>query len=219
MLARSRTRRPRADAERNRERLLAAAVKAFAHSAEVPLEDVARRADVGIGTLYRHFPTRAALIEAAYRHEVAELCTPVARSSRTLAPEVALRVWMERFIQYVAAKRGMIDALRSVLSADSELYARSREQIVTALRSLLGEAAASGAIRADANAEDVLRALQGVWRVTSEPGWQGQAPPPLNLLFDGPRDGPPEPPPRARDNFRQPPPRPPTCHRDRLHPP
>jgi AcrR family transcriptional regulator len=185
----NRTRRPRADAERNRERLLAAAVKAFAQSAEVPLEDVARRAHVGIGTLYRHFPTRAALIEAAYRHEVAQLCAPVVRSSRTLAPEAALQAWMERFIQYVAAKRGMIDALRSVVSADSELYAHTREQIITALRSLLSEAAASGAIRADANAEDVLRALQGVWQVTSEPEWEDKARRVLNLLMDGLRYG------------------------------
>ena len=185
----TRTRRPRADAERNRERLLAAAVKAFAQSAEVPLEDVARRAHVGIGTLYRHFPTRAALIEAAYRHEVAQLCAPMTRSSRPVAPEAALRAWMERFIQYVAAKRGMIDALHSVLSTDSELYTHTRERIITALRSLLGEAAASGAIRADANAEDVLRALQGVWQVTSEPEWQDKARRLLNLLMDGLRYG------------------------------
>jgi AcrR family transcriptional regulator len=186
----TRTRRPRADAARNRERLLAVAVKTFAQSTEVPLEDVARRAHVGIGTLYRHFPTRAALIEAAYRHEVAQLCAPVAaRSSRRPAPEAALRAWMERFIQYVAAKRGMIDALRSVLSDDSELYAHSREQIIAALRSLLREAATSGAIRSDANAEDVLRALQGVWQVTSEPEWQDKARRLLNLLMDGLRYG------------------------------
>jgi len=185
----TRTRRPRADAERNRERLLAAAIKAFAQSAEVPLEDVARRAHVGIGTLYRHFPTRAALIEAAYRHEVTLLCAPASRSARTRAPEAALQAWMERFIQYVAAKRGMIDALRSVLSEDSDLFAHTREQIVSALRSLLTEAAASGAIRADANAEDVLRALQGVWQVTSEPEWQDKARRLLNLLMDGLRYG------------------------------
>ena len=185
----TRTRRPRADAERNRERLLAAAIKAFAQSAEVPLEDVARRAHVGIGTLYRHFPTRAALIEAAYRHEVTLLCAPASRSARTRAPEAALQAWMERFIQYVAAKRGMIDALRSVLSEDSDLFAHTREQIVSALRSLIAEAAASGAIRADANAEDVLRALQGVWQVTSEPEWQDKARRLLNLLMDGLRYG------------------------------
>ena len=123
---------------------------------------------------------------------VRQLCAPMARSSRAVAPEAALRAWMERFIQYVAAKRGMIDALHSVLSTDSELYAHTREQIVTALRSLLGEAAASGAIRADANAEDVLRALQGVWQVTSEPEWQDKARRLLNLLMDGLRYGAPD---------------------------
>jgi AcrR family transcriptional regulator len=191
-------RRRRADAERNRERLLAAAVKAFAQSAEVPLEDVARRAKVGIGTLYRHFPTRAALIQAAYRHEVAQLCAPVARSRKTLAPEAALQAWMERFIHYVAAKRGMADALGSVVSADSALYAATREQIVTALRSLVGDAVGSGAIRADADAEDVLLAMRGVWQVTSEPDWQDKARRLLNLLMDGLRYGAP----RARTRAR-----------------
>jgi AcrR family transcriptional regulator len=191
-------RRPRADAERNRERLLAAAVKAFAQSAEVPLEEVARRARVGIGTLYRHFPTRAALIEAAYRHEVAQLCAPVDRSSKPLAAEAALQAWMERFIQYVAAKRGMIDALRSVVSADSDLYEHTRSQIVTTLRSLLDDAVASGAIRPDTDAEDVLRALQGVWQVTSEADWQEKARRLLNLLMDGLRYGAPGKPKRAR---------------------
>jgi outer membrane PBP1 activator LpoA protein len=98
---------------------------------------------------------------------------------------------MERFIEYVAAKRGMIDALRSVVADDSALYAHTREQIVTALRSLLRDAAASGAIRADADAdaEDVLRALAGVWQVTSEPEWQDKARRLLSLLMDGLRYG------------------------------
>jgi AcrR family transcriptional regulator len=194
----SRTRAPRADAERNRERLLAAAVKAFAQSAEVPLEQVARRAHVGIGTLYRHFPTRAALIEAAYRHEVAQLCAPADRSSRTRTPDAALQAWMERFIQYVAAKRGMIDALRSIVAADSDLFPHTRDQIVATLRSLLSDAAASGAIRDDVNAEDVLRAMQGVWQVTSEPDWQEKARRLLNLLMDGLRYGAPATRKRAR---------------------
>ena len=162
------------------------------------LEDVAGRAKVGIGTLYRHFPTRAALIQAAYRHEVAQLCAPVARSRRTLAPEAALQAWMERFIDYVAAKRGMADALGSAVSADSALYADTRGQIVTALRSLVGDAVASGAIRADADAEDVLLAMRGVWQVTSEPDWQDKARRLLNLLMDGLRYGAP----RARTRAR-----------------
>ena len=180
----------RADAQRNYASLLnTARVAVSERGADIVLEDIARSAGVAIGTLYRHFPTRAALIEAAYRHEVVRLCAPLAGPSRTLGPEAALRAWMERFIQYVAAKRGMIDALRSVLSADSELYAHTREQIVTALRSLLSEAAASGAIRGDADAEDVLRALQGVWQVTSEAEWQDKARRLLNLLMDGLRYG------------------------------
>src|SRR5258705_13575488 len=111
----SRTRRPRADAERNRERLLAAATRAFAQSAEAPLEDVARRAHVGIGTLYRHFPTRAALIEASYRHEAVRLCAPLAGTARTLRTNTSMRAWEARFFTHVSAPTRITPRLRPYL--------------------------------------------------------------------------------------------------------
>jgi AcrR family transcriptional regulator len=176
----------RADAQRNREKLLAVAVDALSHSdGDVPLEAIAKAAGVGIGTLYRHFPTRDALVEAAYRHEVDRLCAASADLQRDLPADVALREWMERFVQYVATKRGMAAALQSVVSSDSQLFARTYQQIVAALRALLATAIADGTIRADADPEDVLRAMRGVWLVAGEQADPAQARRLLDLLMDG----------------------------------
>jgi len=104
----------RADAQRNRERLLAVAARAFsAEGPEVTLESVAREAGVGIGTLYRHFPTREALVEAAYRNELTRLCEAAGELLAAEPPDLATRAWMDRFIDYMATKRGMAEALRA----------------------------------------------------------------------------------------------------------
>lgn len=180
----------RADARRNREKLLAVAVTALSHSdGDVPLEAIAKQAGVGIGTLYRHFPTREALVEAAHRHEVDRLCAAVDELGPPKAPEAALREWMQRFVDYVATKRGMAAALQSVVTSDSQLFAHTYRQIVAALKTLLGNAIAAGTIRADADAEDVLRALRGVWLVADEQHRADQAGRLLDLLMDGLRYG------------------------------
>lgn len=191
----------RADARRNRERLLAVAVEMLSASGaagrggtgggdeEVPLEAIARRAGVGIGTLYRHFPSRAALIEEAYRHEVHRLCDAAAELAATMAPDVALREWMDRFVGYIITKRGMANALQSVVSSDSDLFAETYRQIVTALATLLNAGAGAGTIREDTEAEDVLRALRGVWMVADSPDAREQADRLLDLLMDGLRYG------------------------------
>jgi AcrR family transcriptional regulator len=180
----------RADARQNREKLLAAAAELFATSGmEVSLQAVADRAGVGIGTLYRHFPTRNALVEATYRNEVERLCDAAGELQHTRPPEAALAEWMDRFVTYVAAKRGMADALQSITASNSELYPRSRKQLLEAITSLLGNAAASGAVRADVEPEDVLRAMNAVWLVTDEPDWQERAHRLLRLLMDGLRYG------------------------------
>ena len=180
----------RADARQNREKLLAAAAELFATSGvEVSLQAVADRAGVGIGTLYRHFPTRNTLVEATYRNEVERLCDAAAELQHTRPPEVALAEWMDRFVAYVAAKRGMADALQSITASNSELYPRTRAQLLEAITSLLEHATASGAIRADVEAEDVLRAMNAVWLVTDEPDWQERAHRLLRLLMDGLRYG------------------------------
>ena len=190
MTAPESTRPMRADARRNRDRLLAAALQLFADSGtEVSLEAVAKKAGVGIGTLYRHFPTREALVEAAYRTEVERLCA-VDELLQAHAPEVALAEWLDRFVAYAATKRGMSDALQSVVaSTNAHLFADTRAQIINAIAALLDAAAAAGSIRNDVDPDDVLRAMGSIWLVPIEPGWQERARRLLALLMDGLRYG------------------------------
>ena len=138
-------RRPRVDAERNRARLLDAARAAFASGREpVTLEQIARDSGVGIGTLYRHFPTREALVEALYRQELADLCASAEELLAEHSPERALRAWMDRFAAYVAAKREMADALRAVFAAGSVTVSQARKELTAAVRTIL-EADGGGA--------------------------------------------------------------------------
>jgi AcrR family transcriptional regulator len=128
----------RADAQRNRDLLLEIAVRAFAQDGpDATLESIAAEAGVGIGTLYRNFPTRQALIEAAYRSELARLCAGVPELLRTVPADAALRTWMDRFIDYLATKRGMADALRTVIASGGNPYAQSRESLIEAVGVLL----------------------------------------------------------------------------------
>jgi AcrR family transcriptional regulator len=185
------TARPlRADAQRNRDQLLVAAIEAFAEDGpEVALDAIAARAGVGIGTLYRHFPNRNALIVEAYRHEVEQLCASAPTLLGTLPPDQALYGWMERFTQYVATKRGMGEALRSAVDSDSPLFVRTREDIVGTLRRLIEAGATDGSLRRDVDPEDVLRAMGAVWHLPMRPGWQDDARRLLDLLVDGLRYG------------------------------
>jgi AcrR family transcriptional regulator len=180
----------RADARRNRERLLAAATEAFAEAGtDVSLEAIAKRAGVGIGTLYRHFPSRAALVEAAYRSEVDHLCDAAKELLAEHPPDAALAEWMDRYVGYGAAKRGMSDALQSVVASKSDLYAESRTRILEAIATLLEAGAAAGTIRSDVDAEDVLRSMGAVWLMTDDRLWSEQAHKTLGLLMDGLRHG------------------------------
>jgi AcrR family transcriptional regulator len=176
----------RADARRNREKLLTAATELFAASGkDVSLDAVAKRAGVGIGTLYRHFPTRDALVEAAYRNEVAQLCEAAAELLADLVPDVALAEWMDRFVSYSTAKKGMRDALQSVVAGGSDLFGDARGQIVGAIALLLEAGVEAGTLRPDVDAEDVMRAMGAVWLVDDE----DQARRLLRLLMDGLRHG------------------------------
>ncbi|MFL6137067.1 MAG: TetR/AcrR family transcriptional regulator [Frankiaceae bacterium] len=179
----------RADAQRNRDKLLLAATEAFAQEgAAVALEAVAARAGVGIGTLYRHFPNREALIVEACRHEVESLCSRAATLLAALPPDQALQEWMERFAQYVATKRGMGDALRSTV-AGSPLLGETRGRIVDALRLLMAAGAADGSLRDDVAPEDVMRAMGTVWHLPTGPCRQDDVRRLLGLLLDGLRYG------------------------------
>src|SRR5439155_17567204 len=153
-------RKPRSDAVRNRERVLGAAKVVFsAGGADASLEAVAKRAGVGIGTLYRHFPTREALFEAVYRREVEQLSELAEQLKSAPSPVDALRRWLHANVELVATKKGMMTALALVVQGSSELYAYSFDRLTKAIGTLLDRAVAAGEIRADISAEDLLRAL------------------------------------------------------------
>jgi AcrR family transcriptional regulator len=178
-------RRPRADAERNRNRLLDVARVAFASGQDsVTLDQIAREAGVGIGTLYRHFPTREALVEALYRKELADLCASAGDLLKTRAPAAALRAWMDRFADYVAAKREMADALRAVLAAGSVTVSQARAELTTAVQTILDAGAATGELRDDIRPEDVVAMIVGAFTATSPTGGQKQLGRILDLLMD-----------------------------------
>jgi AcrR family transcriptional regulator len=184
----------RADAQRNRDKLLATATEAFAEGGEdVALETIAARAGVGIGTLYRHFPSREALIVAAYQHEVDALCAAAADLRATLPADEALRAWAARFADYIATKRGMGNALRSAVASDAPLFAETRARIVGALRLLLDAGAADGTLRADVTPDDVMRVINGIWYLPAGPEWRDHVGRMLDLVIDGLRYGTPDP--------------------------
>lgn len=176
----------RADAQRNRDKLLDAAVRAFSRGgSEVTLEAIAKDAGVGIGTLYRHFPTREALVEAAYRSELARLCDVVPELLATGPPDRAMRIWMDRFVDYMATKHGMADALRAVIASGGNPFAESRDRLLAAVTALLEAGTAAGTLRSDIAPADVLASLSGVSMVTANQAQPDQARRILDLLVDG----------------------------------
>jgi AcrR family transcriptional regulator len=176
----------RADARRNRDRLLDAAVGAFtSNEADVTLDAIAKTAGVGIGTLYRHFPTRDALVEAAYRQELAHLCDAVPGLLRSLPPDKATRAWMDRFIDYMTTKRYMAGALQAVIASGGNPYAESRGRLIAAITTLLDAGISAGTLRSDVDPNDVLVALSGVSLAAGAPDQREQAGRLLDLLVDG----------------------------------
>jgi AcrR family transcriptional regulator len=180
-------RRPRADAVRNRERVLEAAKAVFsAGGPDASLEAVARGAGVGIGTLYRHFPTREALYEAVYRREVEQLGELAEELKSEASPVEALRLWLRSNVEFVATKKGMAAALAlAAHGPSSELSAFSYARLTKAVGALLDRAVASGELRPDISAEDLLRALVGMCLLHDQPGWQASVVRMLDVLVDG----------------------------------
>jgi AcrR family transcriptional regulator len=186
----------RVDAQRNRDKILAVAVRVLVEAGQdATFERIAREAGVGIGTLYRNFPTREALIEAAYRSELARLCDAVPDLLAADPPERALRAWMGRFIDYATAKIGMADALRAVIDSGVNPYDRSKEMLLGCVTALLDAGRAAGAVRPDVRVEDVLTALSGIALAAGRPDRRDQAERVLDLLMDGLTAGRPGPPP------------------------
>jgi AcrR family transcriptional regulator len=180
-------RKPRADALRNRERVLEAAKTVFsAGGPDASLEAVARHAGVGIGTLYRHFPTREALFEAVYRREVEQLGELSEQLKSEPEPVEALRRWLRSNVEFVATKKGMSAALAlAAHGKSSELIAFSFERLTKAVGALLDRAVAAGEIRADVSPEDLLRALIGMCYLHDQPGWQQSVIRLLDVFIDG----------------------------------
>jgi AcrR family transcriptional regulator len=181
-------RKPRADALRNRERILEVAKTAFTLAkGEISLEDVARQAGIGPATLYRHFPTRDTLLEAVYRAEVTRLAEEERRLSDSLPALEALRSWMLLFIDYIATKKIIAPALNSIVGGPTKLFESSGAQIKNAIQSLVMAAVASGDVRPDLEPLDLLRALVGVSNVASAPEWQESAKRLVDILLLGSR--------------------------------
>jgi AcrR family transcriptional regulator len=181
-------RKPRTDAQRNRERILEVAKEAFAKSgASTSLDDIAQQAGVGAGTLYRHFPTRDALLEAVYRTEVEKLALAQRKLAQEMAPIPALRAWMLMFVDYIAAKHIIAPALNTLVGGPSKVYESSRAQISGAIQALVERAIKSGDIRGDLEPFDLLRALIGVSNVASGPDWQQSARRLVDILITGSR--------------------------------
>lgn len=182
----NRLRRPRTDAIRNRERVLKAAKAVFSVGGpDASLEAVARRAGVGIGTLYRHFPTREALFEAVYRREVEQLAELADQLKGTDAPVDALRRWLRSNVEFVATKKGMSAALALAAHGSSELYAYTSARLTRAVGGLLDRAVAAGEIRSDIRPEDLLRALVGMCYMHDQPGWQATVLRLVDVFVDG----------------------------------
>ena len=174
----------RSDARRNRERLLDAAAAAFgaADGRPVSLESIARAAGVGIGTLYRHFPSRDLLAEAVYRAELAEVAAAAGQLLERHPPKEALRHWMDRYASFVAAKRGMADSLHAMVESGAVERSRTRASIVGAVDALLRAGAEDGSLRADVQADDVVSSLLGIFLASGSPQQTSRM---LNLLVAG----------------------------------
>lgn len=168
----------RADAQRNRDRLMETALDAFTtEGADVTLDAIAKRAGVGIGTLYRHFPTRESLVEAVYRNELAKLCDAVPELLAALPPHEATRAWMDRFVDYMATKQGMGDALRAVIASGGDPYAESKDRLTEAMGTLL-----AAVDRPDVAPLDVIATIGGIALTVPD---VGPADGMLDLVVDG----------------------------------
>ena len=183
-----RPRKPRADAQRNRERILEVAKGAFTRAgADASLDDIAKEARVGPGTLYRHFPTREELLQAVYRSELEKLAAAEQKFAQTMTPIEALRAWLLLFVDAIAAKHLIAPALNTLVGDHKKIFESSYAQMHEAIRSLVQRAIKSGDVRKDLDPMDLLRALIGVSNVATSPDWQQSARRLVDILITGSR--------------------------------
>jgi AcrR family transcriptional regulator len=181
-------RKPRADAQRNRERILEVAKQAFTRSgANASLDDIASEAGVGPGTLYRHFPTREELLQAVYRSEMEKLAAAEQKFAQTMPPVEALRAWLLLFVDAIETKQLIAPALNTLIGDPKKVFAASYALMNEAIHALVKRAMKSGDIRKDIEPMDLLRALVGVAYVPSHPDWQQSAKRLVDILVTGSR--------------------------------
>jgi AcrR family transcriptional regulator len=181
-------RKPRADAERNRERILEVAKEAFTRfGADASLDDIAKQAGVGPGTLYRHFPAREELLQAVYRSELEKLAAAEQKFAQTMPPIEALRAWLLLFVDGIATKQLIAPALNTLVGDPKKVFEASYAQVHEAIRALVKRAIRSGDIRKDLDPLDLLRALVGVANVATSPDWQQSAKRLVEILITGSR--------------------------------
>jgi|SRR5208282_1297957 len=181
-------RKPRADAQRNRERILDVAKQAFTRfGANASLDDIAKESGVGPGTLYRHFPTREELLQAVYRSELEKLAKAEQKFAQAMPPIEALRAWLLLFVDGIAAKQLIAPAVNTLVGDPKKVFASSHALMHEAIRRLVKRAIKSGDIRKDLDPIDLLRALVGVANVASMPDWQQSAKRLVNILIAGSR--------------------------------
>ncbi|GGU70699.1 TetR family transcriptional regulator [Streptomyces albospinus] len=179
----------RADAQRNRERILEVALAELTHSADAPLSAIARKAGVGQGTFYRNFPDREALVLEVYRHEVQQVCDAAARLLATRPPDRALREWMDRLAQYAMAKAGLAAALRKAADTRGTLAGLAHGPLTSAVSLLLTANEEAGTIRPGVTPDDFILAISGLWQLDPHGDWQSRAGRLLDLVMDGLRTG------------------------------
>jgi AcrR family transcriptional regulator len=176
----------RADATRNREQLLEVATRVFASTeAETSMRAIAREAGVGIGTLYRHFPTRESLVEAVYRDQVVRLTNGAGQLLATMAPAVAMRRWMDLFGEWIATKDGMLDTLLTMIESGAIGHAQTRDELLNAIAAILDAGRAAGDLRSDVTAEEIAAGLIGIFTVAHQSGHAVRADRLLDILLDG----------------------------------
>jgi AcrR family transcriptional regulator len=182
------SRKPRADAQRNRERILEVAKLAFTRSgANTSLDDIASEAGVGPGTLYRHFPNREELLQAVYRSEMEKLAAAERKFAQSMPPIEALRAWLLLFVDAIETKQIIAPVLNTLIGDPKKVFAASHDQIHEALSALVKRAIKSGGIRKDTDPMDLLRALVGVAHVATSPDWQQSAKRLVDILITGSR--------------------------------
>jgi AcrR family transcriptional regulator len=177
----------RADTRRNHERILAAGTEALTTSGEVSFNAIAKKAEVGVGTVYRHFPTPEALVLAVYRREVQHLVDVVPTLLETNTPEQAFRAWTGHLARYLMTRQGLADALRTATTFNEEVFAKAYEAVVSAVSALLEANVRAGSVRADLDPETVLRGLSGLLYLNPREDWPSQTENLTDLLWKGMR--------------------------------